>query len=58
MCYGCGYVAHSVASNNLVREEREAMARPSQARKEHPSGTDRYQQLVAHTRVGIFRSTP
>ena len=34
------------------------MARPSQARKEHPSGTDRYQQLVTHTRVGIFRSTP
>jgi PAS domain S-box-containing protein len=34
------------------------MARQSQARKEYPSGTDRYQQLVAHTRVGIFRSTP
>src|SRR5262245_54426859 len=34
------------------------MARPSQARKAHPSGTDRYQELVTHTRVGIFRSTP
>src|SRR5262249_8243354 len=34
------------------------MARPSQARKVHPSGTDRYHQLVTHTRVGIFRSTP
>jgi PAS domain S-box-containing protein len=34
------------------------MAHPSQARKGHPSGTDRYQRLITHTRVGIFHSTP
>jgi PAS domain S-box-containing protein len=34
------------------------MARPSQARKGQPRGTDRDEHWVTHPRVGIFHSTP